>query len=125
MWYFQFSIILIEVGGEFKGQVHFVETPTWIGPVVPKLQQLSNSQNNKKQKKYISFSGYISKSMLPNSDWFRWIVTHIFFLELTNTRTVYQKDDLELIFTSIDYLIKLRSVNKANYIAECTLENEK
>ncbi len=33
-------------------------------------EQFKDSQNNRKQKAFISFSGYISQSMLPTSDWF-------------------------------------------------------
>ncbi len=36
------------------GEVHFAQNPTRIGP---KLQQLKDSQNNRKQKKCIPFSG--------------------------------------------------------------------
>ncbi len=61
MWHFQFFIWL----QSSLGEVHFAENPTWIEPVVPKLQQLKDSQNNRKYKKCISFSGCISQSMLP------------------------------------------------------------
>ncbi len=42
-------------------------------------EQLKDSQNNRKQKKFfIPFSGYISQSMLPTSDWFRKIIPHLY-----------------------------------------------
>ncbi len=48
------------------GQVHYAENPTWIRPVVHKLRAIEGySQNNRKQKKLIPFSGYILQSMLP------------------------------------------------------------
>ncbi len=56
MWHFQFSIWLKCSFGE----VQFAEKPSWIGPVVPKLQAIEGSQNNRKQKKSIPFSDYIS-----------------------------------------------------------------
>ena len=31
--------------------IHFAENPTWIGPVVPKLYQIKDSQNNRKHKR--------------------------------------------------------------------------
>ena len=66
MWYFHFSIWLTCSLGE----VRFAENPTWIGPVFQSYEQLKYSQNNRKQKKFVPFSGYISQSMLPTSDWF-------------------------------------------------------
>ena len=43
MWHFPFSIWL----KPSLGEVHFAENPTWIGPVVPKLQELKDSQNKR------------------------------------------------------------------------------
>ncbi len=39
-------------------------------------EQLKNSKNNRKLKKFIPFSGYLSLSMLPTFHWFCRIVTH-------------------------------------------------
>ncbi len=64
-WHFQFSIWL----KSSLEEVHFADNLTWIGPVVPKLKQLKDSQNNRKQKKCIPFSGCILQSMRPTSDW--------------------------------------------------------
>ncbi len=51
VWHLQFSIWL----KSSLGEVQFAANPTWIGPVVPKLWQLNDSQNNRKQKKMHSF----------------------------------------------------------------------
>ncbi len=67
MWHFQFSIGL----ESSLGEVHFDENLTWIGPVVPNVWQMKDSQHSRKQKIYISFSGCISQSMLSTSDWLR------------------------------------------------------
>ena len=40
--------------------VQFAENPTWIGPVVPKLEQLKDSQNNRKQNKTFFFWLYLT-----------------------------------------------------------------
>ena len=46
------------------GEVHFAENPTWIGPVVPMLKQLKDSQN---KKKCIPYSSCILQSInAPN-----------------------------------------------------------
>ena len=61
---FQFSMCLKCSFGE----VHFAENSTWIGPVVSKLWAIiKDSQNSQK---ILFFSGHISQSMLPTSDWF-------------------------------------------------------
>ncbi len=62
MWHFQFFISL----KSSLGEVRFAENPTWIGPVVPKIKHLKDSQNNRKQKKNIPFSGYILTINAPN-----------------------------------------------------------
>ena len=50
MWHSQFSSWLKCSFGK--------EDRTWIGPVVPKLWAVEGSQNSRKQKKFIPFSGY-------------------------------------------------------------------
>ena len=46
-----------------------LKTPPELDQRFQSYQQLNDSQNNRKQKKFILFSGYISQSMLPTSDW--------------------------------------------------------
>ncbi len=65
MCHVQFSILL----KSSLGDLHFAENPSWIGPVVPRLRAFEDSQNNRKQYKCISSSGYISQSILPTSNW--------------------------------------------------------
>ncbi len=47
----------------------FCWKPTWISTVVPRLWAIEDFQNNRKQQKFISSSGYISQSILPASAW--------------------------------------------------------
>ena len=69
MWHFQFSIWLQSSLGE--GEVHFAETPLELVQWFQGYEELKDFQNNRKQKKFISFSGYTSQSMLLTSDWSR------------------------------------------------------
>ena len=47
-----------------------LKTPPELDHWFQSYEQLKLSQNNRKQKKIIPFSGFISQSMLPTSDWF-------------------------------------------------------
>ncbi len=59
MWHFQFSNWL-------KSSLQFAANHTQIKPVVPKLKQLKDSLNNRKQKKCIPFSGCVSQINNPD-----------------------------------------------------------
>ncbi len=76
--YVTFSVFYLMKVLSWRGT--FFWTP-WIGPVVPKLWAiLKDSQNNRKQKKCISFFGYISQStwsMLPISRLIPLVSQHI------------------------------------------------
>ena len=98
------------------GEVHF-ENPTWIRQVIPKLWAIERSQNCRKQKKLISFSGCISQSMLLTSNWFCYISTHYYIIHQYNT-------DL-LIHCSYHLLFKVEWLHLQLFQMVCLYSNFK
>ncbi len=83
-----------------------LKTPPELDQWFHSYEQLKDSQNNRKQNKFISCSGYISQSKLQTSNGFRLMATHV-IKPNDNNNVVFVKDRLLTLYLVTVFLVNL------------------